>query len=303
MEPFARNTQQPISVPGSTVIPPWTLFDMATPEYLRTFGVQMRRGRWIDASDGPNAPPVLVINESLERVFWPAGGAVGQCMRVGADSMPCRTIVGVVRDFHVSGGADDPANPIYYLPLEQAHGFPQEPTLFLRTDGDGASVARAVRQTLQTLEPSLPAADVHPLAANVTWLVAPLRLGAAAFTAFGIVAAIVGAVGLYSVLAFLILEQRRAHAIRLAIGAAPTSLARSVVRFAVTTVVLGMAIGYVILVPLARVLEPMLFHTRALEPVAIVGVAALGVLTAALAAVFPARAVLRTDVMAVLREQ
>ena len=303
MEPWANNTEQPISVPGSTVKPPWTLFDMATPEYLRTFGVAMKQGRWIDASDGPNAPPVIVINETLEKVFWPAGRSIGQCIRVGADSMPCRAIVGVVRDFSVTGGADDARKPVYYVPVAQAHVFAQRPALFVRVEGDQAATIRSVRATLQSLQSNLPAADVHPIANNVAWFVSPLRLGAAAFTAFGLVAAIVGAVGLYSVLAFLIVEQRRAHAIRLAIGAAPSSLARSVVRFAVVTVTVGMLIGYALLVPLSRVLEPMLYHTRTLEPIGVLMVLALGALTAIGAAILPVRAVLRTDVMAVLREQ
>jgi putative ABC transport system permease protein len=301
--PPERARELPISVPGSTIKPPWTLFDMATPDYPRTFGVQMRRGRWIELGDGPNAPPVMVINEALEKVFWPAGSAVGQCIRVGADSMPCRTIVGVVRNFNVTGTADDPARPAYMLPFAQTQGFRQRPALFFRPRADPNVVARSVRETLQTLEANLPAASVHPVRENIEWMVSPLRLGAAAFTTFGGVAAIVGAVGLYSVLAFLIIEQRRAYAIRLAIGAAPTRLARSIIRFSVVTVVVGMMAGYAAFIPLANVLESLLFHTRALEPVAVAGVVMLGVLIAVAAAIIPVRTVIRTDVMAVLREQ
>ena len=303
MEPWNNNTDQPISVPGSTVKPPWTMFDFATPEYLRTFGVRMKRGRWIDASDGPNAAPIVVINEALENVFWPGGSGVGKCMRVGADSMPCRTIVGVVNNFQVTGSMDDAAKPVYYLAVAQSSGFPQRPTLFFRTEGNRPAVTRAVLTTLQSLQPNLPAANVHPLSDNIQLFTSPYRLGAAAFTTFGIVAAIVGAIGLYSVLAFLIIEQRRAHAIRLAVGAAPNELAKLVIRFAVVTVVVGMIAGYVTLVPLGRMFEGLLFHTRALEPVIVLIVVALGILTALIAAVVPARAVMRTDVMTVLREQ
>ena len=303
MEPWNRNASQPISVPGSTVEPPWTMFDFATPEYLRTFGVRMKQGRWIEASDGPNAGPVVVINEALEKVFWPAGGAVGKCMRVGADSMPCRTIVGVVRDFQVTGMMDDAMRPVFYLPFAQAGGFPQTPTLFVRTQGDRAGVTRALLAMLQGLQSNLPAANVHPLSDNTEFFTSPYRLGAAAFTTFGIVAAIVGAIGLYSVLAFLIIEQRRAHAIRLAIGAAPNVLAKLVIRFAVTTVAIGMIAGYVALIPLGHMFEGLLYHTRALEPATVLVVVLLGALTAIVAAIVPARAVMRTDVMTVLREQ
>jgi len=263
----------------------------------------MREGRWFDATDGPNAPPVLVINEALAKVFWPAGGAVGQCMRVRADSMPFRTIVGVVRDFRVTGGADDPPRPVTYVPVAQASEYRQVPLLFFRPRGDRAAAVRAVREALQGLAPNLPASEVRPVSEHVRWLVSPLRIGAAAFAAFGFVAAVVGAVGLYSVLAFLSVAQRRARAFRLGLGAAPRGLARSVVRFAVMTVLAGMLFGFVLLVPLARVLEPMLFHTRALEPIAVVGVVLLGVLTAFVAAILPVRSVMQTDVMSVLREQ
>jgi predicted permease len=303
MEPWNRNASQPISVPGSTVEPPWTMFDFATPEYLRTFGVQMKQGRWIEASDGPNAAPVVVINEALEKVFWPAGGAVGKCMRVGADSMPCRTIVGVVSNFQVTGTMDDAMRPVYYLAFAQSSGFSQAPTLFIRTQGDRGAVTRAALAMLQSLQANLPAANVHPLSDNIALFTSPYRLGAAAFTTFGVVAAIVGALGLYSVLAFLIIEQRRAHAIRLAIGASPNVLAKLVVRFAVTTVAIGMIAGYVALVPLSRVFGGLLYHTRALEPMVILVVVMLGTLTAVVAAIVPASAVMRTDVMTVLREQ
>ena len=131
----------------------------------------------------------------------------------------------------------------------------------------------------------------------------PLKLGASAFTSFGILAAIVGAVGLYSVLSYLILEQRRMHAIKLAIGASPSRVARSVVIFSTATAVAGIASGYVALVPVRKILEPILFHTKLLEPFTVASVVVLGAVIALAASFFPVRTVLRTDVMSVLREQ
>ena len=83
----------------------------------------------------------------------------------------------------------------------------------------------------------------------------------------------------------------------------PARLAKSVVRFAVVTVAVGMVVGFAALIPIARLLDPMLFHTRVLEPLALAGVVALGMITALGASMVPVRPVLRTDVMAVLREQ
>jgi putative ABC transport system permease protein len=303
MEPWANNTMLNISVPSSPASPDYVMFDEVTPDYLRTFGVRMKGGRWFEASDNISAPFVIVVNEALERTYWQPGEAIGKCIRIGADSMPCRQIVGVVRDFFVTGGVDDAARPVYYVPVAQASMFPQRPKLFFRPRGDPVGAAREVRLALQGLESSLPAVNVHPVRDNISWLTSSLKLGASAFTSFGILAAIIGAIGLYSVLSYLILEQRRMHAIELAIGATPSRVARSVVIFPVATASVGIAIGYVVLIPMRKILEPLLFHTKLLEPFTVASVVALGAVIALSASFFPVRTVLRTDVMSVLREQ
>jgi predicted permease len=303
MEPWANNTGQTISVPSSAAKPDYVMFDEVTPEYLRTFGVRMKAGRWFESSDNISSPFVIVVNEALERTYWQPGDAIGKCIRIGADSMPCRQIVGVVRDFLVTGGVDDAPRPVYYVPVAQASMFPQRPRLFFRPRGDPAVASREVRLALQGLESSLPAVNVHRVRDNISWLTSSLKLGASAFTSFGILAAIVGAVGLYSVLSYLILEQRRMHAIKLAIGASPSRVARSVVIFSTATAAAGIAIGYVALVPVRKILEPILFHTKLLEPFTVASVVVLGAVIALAASFFPVRTVLRTDVMSVLREQ
>jgi hypothetical protein len=244
-----------------------------------------------------------VVNEAFERVFWPQDGAVGRCIKVGADSMPCRTIVGVVRDFHVTGGVDEPANPVYYVPAAQAAMFWQTGHLFIRPRGDATVALGSVRRALQQLEPNLPAVFVHRVDQNIEWLVSPLKLGASAFTAFGLLAAIVAALGLYSILSYLVIEQRRMHAIKLALGAPARAVALPIVANALLTVGLGMAIGYAALIPLARRFGALLFHANALEPGTVAVVVLLGATVAVVAALVPTRSVLRTDTMAVLREQ
>jgi ABC-type antimicrobial peptide transport system permease subunit len=192
--------------------------------------------------------------------------------------------------------------PVYYVPMDQSSIYAQTPHLFFRPRGDMLTAERVVRRVLQSLEPNLPAVNVHAVRQNVSWMEAPLRLGASAFTAFGALAAIVATIGLYSVLSFLVVEQRRAHAVKLALGAQPSRLARGVVGQAMTTVAVGMAIGYVALVPLAAVLEPMLFHTRLVSIQTLLLVTGFGVATALLGALMPVRSILRTDAAAVLRE-
>jgi predicted permease len=303
MEPWYNNTELPVRVDGVHInASRLVMFDMATPEYPRTFGLAMRGGRWIDSTDRSGTAPVVVINESLERLIWPNGGPIGRCIKIGADSMPCRSVVGVVRDFRVTGMIDGPMLPGYFIPVGQTVGFRQTPKLFFTTHGDRAAAARAVRRTLQELEPNLPAVNVHEVASNVTWITSPLQLGAAAFTAFGLLAAIVATIGLYSVLSFLVVEQRRETAVRLALGALPRDLGWSVARRALVIVIGGMVVGFAALIPLRTLLEPMLFHTKLLDGWSLAVVAMIGAITAALGALVPTRAILRTDAAGVLRE-
>jgi predicted permease len=304
MEPWSNNVELPVEVPGSSVEPPWILFDYATPEYLETFGATMRAGRWISTEDHAGSTPVIVINEALEKVFWSPDKAIGNCIRVGGDTMPCRTIIGVVRDFKVTGGIEDPVRPVYYLPFAQVAWASQRPTLFFRARAGHTpeSVTPAVRYALQTLEPGLQAASVRPTARNVEWVTSPLKLGASVFVAFGILAAVVGSVGLFSVLSFVVVEQRRRHAVQLALGATPALVGRSIGRFAVMVTGTGVALGLIALVPLARLIDPLLFRTRILDPSALLAVAVLGLLLALTAAAMPIRAIYRMQVMTTLRE-
>jgi hypothetical protein len=304
MEPWYNNTETDVFVPGTSVkTPPRMMFDLASPAHLRTFGMTMRAGRWIDSTDVAGSAPVLVINEALARAYWPNESALGKCMRIGADTMPCRTIVGVVRDARVGSGAvDGPYEAVYYVPIAQSGAYRQVPHLFFRPRGDASVALTVVRRVLQALEPNLPAVNVHPVKANVAWLTAQLSVGAAAFTAFGVLAAIVATIGLYSVLSFLVVEQRRETAVRLALGALPRDLGWTVARRALVIVLGGMAIGFAALIPLRTLLEPMLFHTKLLDAWSLAVVAIIGAATAALGALIPTRAILRTDAAGVLRE-
>lgn len=303
MEPWYNNTAADLFIPGAAVVPPRALFDLATPEHARTLGMPMRAGRWIDSTDVAGAMPVIVINETFARTVWPAASAIGACVRVGADSLPCRTIVGVVADARVgSGSVDGPYPAVYYIPIAQSAAYRQTPRVFFRPRGDVQSAQRSVRRALQELEPNLPAVTIRPVSANVSWLTAQLAIGAAAFTAFGALAAVVATIGLYSVLAFLVVEQRRETALRLALGAMPGELGWSVARRALVIVLGGMLVGFIALVPLRTLLEPMLFHTKLLDGWSLMVVAIIGAVTAGLGALVPTRAILRTDAAQVLRE-
>src|SRR5205085_2906161 len=112
-------------------------------------------------TDRAGSTPTVVINESRARVFWPSENPIGKCIRIGADSLPCRIVVGVVHDFRVTDAVDSRMMPVLYVPMDQSSIYPQTPHLFFRPRGDAAVASRVVQRALQALQPNLPAVSVH----------------------------------------------------------------------------------------------------------------------------------------------
>ena len=161
MEPWLNNTERRFTIPGTTVeaaVHDVRHRDARVSADVRRDDESRAMVRRRPTSAG--APFVVVVNEAFERTFWRPGAAVGQCVQIGADSMPCRTIVGVVREFHVTGGVDDAARPVYYVRSRRRRCSP-DGRICSSAARRRATAAREVRRALQGLEPSLPAVDVH----------------------------------------------------------------------------------------------------------------------------------------------
>jgi len=307
-DPWYSNRNERLSVPGRDSLPSvprygTPAFDAVTADYLTTMGLRLRRGRWISETDRAGTAPVMVVNEALARLYWPGAEALGRCIRVGEDSLPCREIIGVVANQRFTGRIEDEAIAEYYLPLEQARAFEFTPRLFLRVEGDPYAMAPEVGRILQSLEPDLPAAHVRVLQTQLDPLLAPWRLGAVAFSALGALAAIIAGLGLFSVLAYFVAERGNEFAIRAALGALPSQIARPVVGQGLAVVGGGVVVGWLIASVLARWLEPLLFDVRLLQPGVLLGVGTGLALCALAAGIEPARRAAGRDPVEALRAQ
>jgi predicted permease len=298
--PFFQSVDLPIFVAGIDSVDRLGIFTQqaASPDYFRTMGTRLLRGRPITEADRRGAPLVMVVSASMARTLWPRGDAIGQCVQVGADTMPCTTVVGIAEDIKRESFTDD-AGLLYYLAMAQYP--PGAGGLFVRTRGPASGQAEAVRRGLQALMPGASYVNVVPLDELVAPNLQSWRVGATMFSAFGLLALLVAVVGLYSVIAYNVSQRTHELGVRVALGARRSDIVALVLRDAFRLALVAVALGAGGVLYAGRWLEPLLFETSAKDPRILAGVAGALLVVAALASVVPARRAARVDPAVALR--
>lgn len=275
-----------------------------TPGYFRTMGIPLVRGRPLEATDGVDAPRVAVINEALQRRLWPDGDPVGA--RISFDDEEPRgwvEIVGVAGDTH-HYGLDRPAQPAIYVPHSQKRwGWMSWMTLMVRTTGDPTALVAPIRSEVWAMDDRLPIHRATAVSALYRESQARRRFAAQLLAGLAGLALLLGAVGIYSVVAYAVTRRRREFGIRMALGAGADRVAASVLRDGVRMALWGVAAGSVIALAFAPLVEGLLFEVPARDPVTLAAVVALLTVVAAAASWIPARRAMRVEPMAVLREE
>jgi predicted permease len=299
--PFWSTSTTDLFVAGIDSVRPLGEFtyQMTTPDYFQTMGTRILRGRGLSAGDQGGAPRIAVVSESMAKVLWPGRDAVGQCMRVFADTMPCTTVVGIAEDIaqHTLTG-EKPYH--YYLPIEQSR--PAEGhSVLLKVRGDPARQMESVRKALQAEMPGQSYVTVRLLHDVVDGQRRSWRLGATMFVAFGGLALLVAAVGLYGVIAYDVSQRMHELGVRIALGARATDVVRLVVAQGVRFALAGLVAGTLIALFAARWIEPLLFQESARDPGTYALVATLLLIVGMLASTTPALRATRADPNTVLR--
>jgi putative ABC transport system permease protein len=272
----------------------------STTDYFRTVGTRLIRGRGFARSDTGAAPPVAVVSSGMARALWPGRDAIGQCLyiHVGSARPACRMVVGVAEDVRAET-LEGPREFMYYVPLDQYPG----PTgmLLVRVAGHGADFVESVRRGLQRVMP----ADAYVSVLSFDeMLAAPMRswqLGATMFVAFGLLALMVAAVGVYSVVAYGIAQRTREMAVRAALGATPADVLRLILAGGLRPVAMSIALGCVTAAVAARLAASMLFRVSPGDPVVYVTVGAVTLLVATVSMYVPARGAAKRGPNEVLR--
>ena len=268
------------------------------PNYFLTLGIPLLAGREISWRDDAAAVPVAVINESLARRFFgkrnPIGGRIERRGRHFE-------VVGVVRDSKAAT-VDEKTQPFLYMAWLQN---PELGTLtfYARSDGDPARLAPSLRAAVAAIDPQLPVYNVKTLRTQISESLLSRRLVTVLSAAFGGLAALLAALGIYGVLAFSVAQRRREIGVRMALGATPAAVRRLVLSEVGRFLAVGGLIGLPAAYALGRGVESILFGVHAADlPIFVAGLALLA--TVALAAAFPpAHRASRTDVIDALRSE
>lgn len=237
----------------------------------------------------------------MAKVLWPGREALGQCVRVGSDTVPCTTVVGVAENIKAQR-LDSDAGFFYYY-LSSAQFSPDRGGLFVRTRGPAVDAKEGVRRRLQALMPGPSYVTVTPLSdilgsQRLSW-----RLGATLFTVFGALALVLAAIGLYSVIAYNVAQRTQEMGVRIALGARMPDVARLVLSEGMKLAVVGIVLGGALALVVSRWVKPLLFDVSPRDPLVFAGVAVVLLAVAALASFVPARRAARVDPMKALRTE
>ena len=289
--------------PGESVVSP--NFLRVSPGYLEALRVPLRRGRFFTDSDAEGAPGVIILDERLARRFWPAGDAIGRRLYLPGSPDDVATpgpnvtwlrVVGVVADVKLKGLVEEGETAragAYYLP------YPQSPTrnigFAIRTSGQTADLTASVQRALAEIDPELQLYDVFALQERVTRSLNPRRAPMLLSLAFGIVALLLAAVGIYGVLAYQVGQRTREIGIRMALGSDAGGILRLILREGAVLVVLGLAGGFVALLGLRRVITSQLYGVGALDPTVMLLVTGVLGLASLVACLVPARRAARVN--------
>jgi predicted permease len=281
---------------------PFIPVEMGGPEFFKTFGVRLVRGRAFTERDDGSAPLVAIVNESAARRLWPGEDAVGKRIRdpsggiLGGDGW--RTVVGVAHDTHLRTLQE--ASPTVFMPSLQSfwQGY-----VAIRSNVELSALLPALRTAGREVDPDIALWSPQTMDQILAKPLAQPRLGALLMSSFGAVALLLAAIGLFGVMATLVRDQTREIGVRMALGATPGRVRAEVLRRAGVIAGIGVVVGFVAALLTSRLLTVLLFQVSPTDPISL-GVACFVLLgVAAAAAYLPARRATSIDPAQALRAE
>lgn len=271
--------------------------------FFKAVGTPLLRGRFFSAADGPDSPPVAIINDAMARRLWRGQDAVGKRFKPGAtdSGTPWFTVVGVVGDMRRQGLENEPI-PQMFEPLAQNPS--RLATLLVRTSmDDPLKMTGAVRAAVRRVEKHAPVYGVTTLEHRLGIFLAQRRFQTSLLIAFSVVALLMAAIGIYGLIQYSITTRTQEIGIRLAVGAQTGDIFRMIIREGLKLSLTGLLPGLVGALWLSQAGSSLLFGVSATDPLTFVGVSLLLTIVAMAACFFPARRAMRVEPVAALRQE
>ena len=282
---------QPIPNAGAR---PIVQFRTVSLGYFSTMGIPLRKGRLFTEDDW--RVPRAVINETMERRFWPNGDALGKRINLcSLDPKPCwSTIIGVTGNVHQFGLDAEPTFDVYFV-----GGW--TPYVVVRTASDPVALAAAVTDVIHKADSNLPVTHVMTMDGLLTDSISPRRFSATLVGVFAVLAVVLAAVGIYGVMSYTVSQRTQEIGVRMALGAQLTSVRRMILGQTLKLTLMGVALGLAGAFVVARFLTSLLFGVGVYDPLTFLGVAVLLVAVALAASYVPARRAMRVHPIVALR--
>lgn len=290
---------KPPAVPGEA---PSAISQVVTPGFFSALRVPLRRGRFLSAQDGRDAPAVAVISEEMAHQNWPDQDPLGKHIRMGrpGSAEPLRTIVGIVGDVRPSPLDHSPA-PTIYVPVAQQ---PEMASAFVvRTTGDPLALVASISGQVRSVDPDQPAYDVRSLDQVMSDNLSGIEMSAHMMLVFAFCALTLAAAGIFAVMAYSVTQRTHEIGVRVALGAQRIDVLRLVVGFAMKMAAAGLVIGLALAAVLTRALSSVLFGVVRTDVPTFALLTLLLAAVAAMAAYLPARWAMKVDPMVALRYQ
>ena len=298
--------QAPFIIEGRPVVAsnevPLADLSSVSPGYFETMGIRLLRGRYFTEQDKEDGAQVAIIDESMARRFWPDEDPIGKRLKIGpADpNSPWLQIVGVVGHLKNYGVTEESR-------IQMFRPYPQVPfnqiSIVVRTSHDPAALMSTVRGEVAGIDKDQPVYNVRTMEDLLATTVAPRRLVVFLLGAFALLALVLGAIGVYSVLAHSVTERKHEIGIRMALGAQQSSILKLVMRQGLSLVLIGMIVGLAGIFVFKQVLANLLFELTATDPVSYISSLVVLAIVAILACYLPARKATRVDPVVALRQE
>jgi putative ABC transport system permease protein len=300
--PFSGNAGRGFQVEGRPPADPGKMpgasYTVACPNYFRTMGIPVRKGREFTQQDTVSAPGVIVINERMALVIWPKEDPIGKVIRLGGSDGPRLTVVGVAGDVHFQG-LDAKVRAQFFRPYAQA-GWPTM-NVVVRTISPPATFSAPVKKALADFLPDRPVSGFETMEDIVRDSTGSRRFPMLLLSVFSVLALVLAAIGIVGMVGHSVAQRTHEIGIRMALGAGTMDVLRLMVNSNMAWVVVGLAAGVAGSAGLTRLLAGMLYEVRPLDPLVLGAVVLMLAAVALLASYLPARRAAKIDPIAALR--